>query len=917
MTWLPNLRSIKTIFLGFSIFLVAITSLPITITGYYLLTRIVSNLETNIIQNQLSTVLSETTRRYDKLKQFGLEDSYAHKKEIFEAGVRELKKLSYKQTGRAFVIGQDKTIYLSNEFNQANAPLFQDFFQKLGSSKEDSFTYQPDDRKSSIVFFQYYQPWHCYVGINISEEDFFAQRSLFLKVSLAVLACCISIFVLTMGLFNRFFILPIAMLTGYAQEIAAGNFYNRMEGKFIFELALLKQSLDDMAANIKQKIKETISQLEQLRQKEQERSQAMTALQNSERRLRDILDNSPALIYIKDLQDRYITVNRQFEHIFNLSPEAIRNRSDVEILPTNIANQFRQNNLKVIEQKKPMEFEEVINFKDRQSMTYVSIKFPLKDANNKVYAIANISTDITDRKKAEEAIQAEQERLFVTLKSIGDAVIATDIRGTITLMNKVAEDLTGWTFMEAVQRPLTDIFHIIHQKHRHRLENPVEKVLATGQIQELANHTLLISKSGRECIIADSAAPIMDNKNKIIGAVMVFRDETEKNKLLEDSIKKQKLESVGLLAGGIAHDFNNLLAAMQGNISLLEKECGELHPKTLKYIERFNRAIERATGLTNQLLTFTKGGAPVKTTLSLRDLIKDSAMFVLHGKALNCRFDIKDDLWPCEVDKNQISQVIQNIVINAQQAMNGAGNILIQACNHARNSSTPKNLKGEHFIRIDIEDDGPGISKSVMEKIFDPYFTTKETGSGLGLALSHSIITKHEGHISVRSGSQKGAVFTLYLPAQPTPQAVQSVLHDISATALPVSGKSLNILVMEDETDILETTIDMLMAIGHFTGAAKNGEEAIAKYTEAIKNNTPFDIVIMDQTIIGGMDGQEAAAQILKIDPNARLIASSGYAKSPVMSYPNKYGFVAVLPKPYRLNQLTELFQKIIPPDTQ
>lgn len=902
---LSKLRSIRTLFLSFSIFLVTVTSLPIAATGYYLITKIVSNLESTIIQNTLTIFLSETIRRYDKLKQFGLDDSDAHKNEIFELGIKELKRLRYKQTGKAFVIGIDKTVHVSNEFVELNSPHFDLFFQRLRSAPADSFIFPTDD-KNAIAFFKYYQPWQAYVGICIAEEEFFSQRNLFLKVSLMVLLGCISIFGIGIGIFNRFFISPMAALTFYAKNIASGNYYTKAEGKFICELDILKQSLDEMAANIKQKIKEIISQFEQLKQKEQERSQAMLALQNSENRLRGILDHSPALIYIKDLQDRYITINKQFERIFNVHAESIRKKTDVEILPTNIANQFRHNDIQVIEQKKPMEFEEVIDFKDRQSMTYVSIKFPLKDANNEIYAIANISTDITDRKRAAEAIYAEQERLFVTLKSIGDAVIATDIRGNITLMNKVAEELTGWRFMEAIQKPLSNVFHIIHQKNRKRLENPVEKVLVTGQMQELANHTVLISRNGHEFVIADSAAPIMDNRNKIIGAVMVFRDETEKNKLLEEALKKQKLESVGILAGGIAHDFNNLLAAMQGNISLIEQH---IEPKHQKYIERFNRALERATGLTNQLLTFAKGGSPVKTSVLLGELIKESAMFVLHGKPIACEFNIADDLWTCEIDKNQISQVIQNLVINAEQAMNGTGKIKICACNQERDNFTPPVLKGDHFIRIDITDNGPGIKEELVSKIFDPYFTTKETGSGLGLALSHSIISKHEGHIAIHSMPNQGATFTIYLPATAiSPQAPQGN-HE---THWSGDMTNLNILVMEDEMEILETTVDMLDAIGHKVETAKNGEEAIQKYKKAMENDNPFDIVLMDLTIIGGMGGKETAAELIKIDPDAKIIASSGYAKSPVMSYPKEYGFQAALPKPYKITELTDLFKKTL-----
>ena len=531
----------------------------------------------------------------------------------------------------------------------------------------------------------------------------------------------------------------------------------------------------------------------------------------------------------------------------------------------------------------------------------ISCSYP---SNPMKKAVAVIS-DISWRKQAETALAEEKERLAVTLRSIGDGVICTDTAGTVVLMNRAAEELTGWPEKEAASKPLNKVFHIINENTRKECENPVTKVMKTGKIIGLANHTALVARDGRERVIADSGAPIRDAGKNIIGVVLVFRDITEKQKMEQELLKLDKLKSIGILAGGIAHDFNNLLMAILGNISIA-KLAADPGGKIFERLTEAEKASLRARDLTRQLLTFSKGGAPVKKTILIMELIKESTGFALKGSNVRCKFQIDDDLWPVEADEGQISQVINNLVINADQAMPDGGIIKIQADNIIAGAKDILALKEGKYVKISIKDEGIGISKKYLTKIFDPYFSTKQKGSGLGLASAFSIITNHDGHIAVESEPKTGTVFNIYLPAS---------FKDVAATKkdkkMPAMGRG-KILVMDDEEIVREVMGEMLKAIGYESELARDGTEAIELYKKAGDAGKEFDAVIFDLTVPGGMGGREAAEKLIEINPEVRIIVSSGYSGDPVMAEFKKYGFSGVLVKPYKIKELSKVLQHLI-----
>ena len=524
-----------------------------------------------------------------------------------------------------------------------------------------------------------------------------------------------------------------------------------------------------------------------------------------------------------------------------------------------------------------------------------------------------IATNITPRKLSATALAAEKERLAVTLRSIGDGVITTDTEGRVALINKVAETLTGWTSEEANGRPLTEVFNIVNEISREPCENPVEKVLATGAIVGLANHTALIAQNGQERSIADSGAPIRDKESRIIGVVLVFRDITDQLRLEDELIKVKKLESIGVLAGGIAHDFNNILAAILGNIDLSLTDSA-LTVETRNLLQEAEKASFRARDLTQQLLTFAKGGEPIKEAASLADVIKDSADFVLRGDKVACRYLFPDDLWLVDIDKGQISQVVQNIILNASHAMPGGG-IIEVACENVNSSDLPNIAlpKSGNFVKMSIKDSGVGMPANVLDKIFDPYFSTKQHGSGLGLAITHSIVNKHYGQITVKSSPGAGTTFTVYLPA-----SAQSSLPGKTAEQTAFAVKSAKILIMDDDEQVRKISQAMLARMGHAVVLAKEGEEAVEIYQQSMNSGTPIDLTIMDLTIPGGLGGKDAVKKILSINPQAKVIVSSGYSTDPILASFKEYGFCEALVKPFRTMDLEEVIsQALVEPESQ
>ncbi len=500
-------------------------------------------------------------------------------------------------------------------------------------------------------------------------------------------------------------------------------------------------------------------------------------------------------------------------------------------------------------------------------------------------------------------LEEEKERLHATLRSMYDAVITTDLNGNITLVNARAETLIGKTFTELIGAPFTSMFPLRYMTTKEKYHNPVGDIVQYGKLDTGAI-PLTLQTQDKEAIIELSGAPIfVEGKN--IGTVIVLHDITDQYLLEKEIHKISKLESLSILAGGIAHDFNNLLTSIIGNLSILKVKLADSSVYQ-KYIERIENAAQRAADLTKQLLTFSKGGEPIKEVASLAQVIRDTAQFVLSGSSVKCNFEIQSDMWNCEVDVGQMSQVFQNLIINAAQSMPHGGVITIKTENVVYDGTQQKPLLPGNYVRITVKDEGIGIPKENLSRIFDPFFTTKERGSGLGLATSFSIIKRHGGHIEVHSEVDQGSEFIIYL------HATDKSIHGYQGQEAHIAYPGGRILLMDDDFTIYEVVSHMLDIYGFEVDWVENGEKAIAKYKVSIESGNPYDLIIMDLTVPGAMGGSQAVQEILAINPNAKVIVSSGYFNDPVMSHYKEYGFKGVVAKPYKIEEIVKVINEVL-----
>lgn len=513
-----------------------------------------------------------------------------------------------------------------------------------------------------------------------------------------------------------------------------------------------------------------------------------------------------------------------------------------------------------------------------------------------------LEAEIIDHQQTEEALRESSERLtnIITQSPMGIVIWDNDFRAKE--WNASCEKIFGYLREDVLNK---SGMTIVAEEDQQRISNLFDSLKNKKTVR---NRNRNITKSGKKITCEWYNTPLTDHKDNVIGILSLVEDVTDQIHLEKELLKIIKLESTGVLAGGIAHDFNNILTAILGNINLSLLDTS-LEPPTRKRLMAAEKASLRAQTLTQQLLTFSKGGEPVKEQTSIVEVIRDSADFVLHGSSTSCKYYISDDLWLIDADKGQISQVIQNIVLNASQSMPGGGQISI-TCENIDRTKIQEDLLSTNtdYIKITISDNGVGIPERTLEKIFDPYFSTKTEGSGLGLAITLSIVRKHKGHISAESIPDEGTTFTIFLPADS--KLMATTLAEKTTTIS--STVNATILIMDDEDMVLNVVSSMIGALGYETLLSKNGDECIELYSQLMKQGNPPDLIIMDLTIPGGKGGEETTKELLQIDPNVQVVVSSGYSNDPIMASFKEYGFCAAISKPYVMDDLSQVITKTL-----
>ncbi|MBI3593598.1 MAG: response regulator [Nitrospirae bacterium] len=512
-----------------------------------------------------------------------------------------------------------------------------------------------------------------------------------------------------------------------------------------------------------------------------------------------------------------------------------------------------------------------------------------------------------DKKIRKFKERKDDERLRQIFRISGIGIFDHDHLSDSFHFSEELRAIFGWDTQE--KATLEKMMDQIHPSDRKRVAAAVKRAEdPSGDGKLELDHRILIDKRVVRWITRRSQTSFKEKRGTRFPArtVGAFLDVTERKRMEEELLKIQKLESLEVMAGGIAHDFNNVLTGIMGNLSLA-LSWGSLNDETLTRLKSAEKASLRAKELANQLLSFSKGDPPSKKPTSMREMLENSVRFALTGTRIVTRFSIDKNLWTVEIDDGQIHQVIQNLVINALQAMPQGGTLQVSGKNIQvmKDRDETKALKEGKYVRISFKDSGIGIKKSHLSKIFDPYFTTKLKGSGLGLWISYSVIRRHTGLITVESSPGKGTTFHIYLPASTKKPLAKKEIEELK------KGKG-RILVIDDEESVLDVAGEMIRNLKYSADRAITGTEGLQKYVEAREGGEPFDLVMTDLTLPGGLSGLEILKQLKGLNPNVKVIVSSGYSNDPVIEGFQQFGFDGYIAKPYRIYELSRTLDLVL-----
>lgn len=626
-----------------------------------------------------------------------------------------------------------------------------------------------------------------------------------------------------------------------------------------------------------------------------EENRAVTALREAERRKDLILNSTKEMFAYYDLDLRIIWANR--------AAAASIGRDDTEMLVGRHCYEVWQGRpepcedcpvLKTLETGEPMEAE--IQTPDGRFFHLRS--YPVFDDNGEISNAVEFGEDVTESRLATVALKESEERFRSLVDNMDMAICEISPQMRVTAVNRKMREMFS-------DRDLSDCPKCVDafwggRRHETCATCPVERAFKDKKPHEI---TTAVQSGEVTRHYRVHASPVVDKTGTVRTVIKVLEDISDRVIYEQDIARAEKLESLGILAGGIAHDFNNVLVGILGNISLAKMDVNESE-SLYDLLADAENAAYRAKGLTHQLLTFSKGGAPVKRTSDIRQTLKDTAIFSCRGSKCKCDVDIDDDLWYVNVDESQLSQVVNNLVLNAIQAMPEGGEILLRARNRLVTGDNKSALLDGKYVEVSVQDTGTGIPDGMVKRVFDPFFTTKPSGSGLGLSSCYSIVKRHGGNMEVESEIGSGSTFRFLLPALESKSVSDKSNARADDESRLISGSG-RILVVDDEPSILKVAEYALKKLGYEAVTVSDGSEGVREYQDALTEGNPFAAVITDLTIPGGVGGVELAGRIGSIDPSARILVASGYSTDPVMSNYLQYGFVGRISKPFKIGELS------------
>ncbi len=634
-----------------------------------------------------------------------------------------------------------------------------------------------------------------------------------------------------------------------------------------------------------------------------EQKMAEMALKESESRYRGLTENLPVGVYRSSPEGKVIWANPCLVKMFGYS-------SEEELLKIPAPDFYedprdREKLLKILnEEGSVSDFMARGKRKDGSVIWFAENVRAVYDQDEETIHFDGIIRDVTAQKIIQEKLILSEEKYRKIFDTAANLIISADDKGVIVDCNAKIFNFLGYTKDEIIGQPISGI---IHEDDRGKAETTLREIIGRGSSYN--TEFRFVRKDGNLINVNINCSVLHDIKGNFHRIICLIEDVTERRKMEEELIKKEKLESLGILAGGIAHDFNNILTAILANVSLA---LVDTEPEGPLYASLFEaqKAISRAHDLTQQLLTFSKGGVPVKRPVIIANIIREAVGFALTGSKTRCEFDIPDDLYMVEADPGQMSQVFHNLIINADQAMPQGGIIRVQANNTVIDKDNVLSLKPGKWVRIKITDQGVGIAEKNLKKVFDPFFTTKQEGSGLGLSSTYSIVKRHDGYIEVESRIDSGTTFTIYLPAT-------AVAEETSDTCRRKISRGMGrVLIMDDDRAVQKVAGKALEKSGYSVDYAGSEQEAIDKFESAISLSDPYDVVILDLTMPGGKGGTEVIKSLRKIDSKIKAIVASGYSNDPVLADYLRYGFSGFIAKPFNATTLAAKVKEILDNDT-